>query len=494
MSAPVTIADAFDRTCARLASRVAIRDGGQDTTYGQLLEWSLRISRAVAPMVRAAGQRVALMLPNSAAFVAGFFAIARTGAIVAPMNPTYGSHDLTSHLNDLDAVALLADAASLARAGATLDALAQAPALVELSREQGAALVRPGTTLGQPLPATPAAPLLQQYTSGSTGTPKRVIRSHANLLAELDCLQRTFAVSEADRFLGVAPFFHVNGLVRTMLTCMYAGATLFPVPEFRRREVTTLLTTERITFLGGVPQIFAILSQTPLRGHVDLSALRLVFSSSAPLLRADSQRFRDQYGVSIRQLYGSTETGTISFNRAPDPDASADSVGQPLDGVRVEVLDAEGAPLAAGQDGELAIASPFATSGYHGNAEATAESFRDGFYLSGDLGRKTPDGSIRLTGRKKLLINRGGFKVNPYEVEEILKSHPRVVEVAVFGAPSAGGDDIVCCALVVNGPCTTEDILRYCRERLADFKIPARIDFRNSLPKSAAGKILRGQL
>jgi len=297
-----------------------------------------------------------------------------------------------------------------------------------------------------------------------------------------------------DRFLGGARIIKNKSLVRTMLTSMYSGATLYPVPEFRRRDVTALLTAERISFLGGVPQIFAILGQTPLRGHVDLSALRLVFSSSAPLMPADSKRFRDQYGVVIRQLYGSTETGTISFNTHPDPESCRVSVGGALRGVRVEVRDAEGRPLPAGQEGELAIASPFTTVGYYGNPEATAESFRDGFYFSGDLGIMDPDGCIRLTGRKKLLINRGGFKVNPYEVEDVIKSHPKVEEVAVYGALSASGDDVVCCAIVAPAGCTTEEILLHCKARLADFKVPARIEFRDSLPKSPAGKILRGQL
>jgi long-chain acyl-CoA synthetase len=494
VSGVATLSDAFDALCARQPARIAVREGDLELTYGQLLEWSQRISRALGPTVREPGQRVAVMLPNGGAFVAAFFGAARTGAVVAPVNPGYGSHDLTSHLDDLDAVALLADAATLERAAATLGALSRSPAVLAVSRAEGAEARRAGTTAGAPIPATAGAPLLQQYTSGSTGNPKRVIRTHANLLAELGCLRDTFQVTEADRFLGIAPFFHVNGLVRTMLTSMYSGATLYPVAEFRRREVTALLTAERISFLGGVPQIFAILGQTPPRGHVDLSALRLVFSSSAPLTPADSKRFREQYGVVIRQLYGSTETGTISFNTHPDPESCRESVGGALRGVRVEVRSAEGTPLPAGQEGELVIASPFATAGYHGNPEATAESFRDGFYFSGDLGIMGADGCIQLTGRKKLLINRGGFKVNPYEVEDVIKSHPKVGEVAVYGKPSASGDDLVCCAIVATAACTTEEILVHCKDRLADFKVPARIEFRESLPKSPAGKILRGQL
>jgi long-chain acyl-CoA synthetase len=494
VSPAATLSDAFDALCARQPGRVAVREAGRDVSYGELLDWSRRISGAIGRAVRTPGQRVAVMLPNSAAFVATFFAGARTGAVVAPVNPGYGSHDLAGHLGDLDAVALLADAATLERAAPTLAALPRTPALFEVDPTEGARPLRPGTTAGEPLVVPGGAPLLQQYTSGSTGIPKRVIRTHGNLLAELEGLRGAFGATEADRFLGVAPFFHVNGLVRTMLTSMYVGATLYPVAEFRRREVTTLLTAERITFLGGVPQIFAILGQTPLRGHVDLSALRLVFSSSAPLTPADSKRFQDQYGVVIRQLYGSTETGTISFNAHPDPETCRESVGRALGGVGVQVLDEAGTPLPAGQEGELAIASPFATAGYHGNPEATAESFREGFYLSGDLGIMGPDGCIRLTGRKKLLINRGGFKVNPYEVEDVIKAHPKVAEVAVYGVPSASGDDVVCCAIVPSVTCTTEEILLHCKDRLADFKVPARIEFRDALPKSAAGKVLRARL
>src|SRR5262249_2165853 len=152
--------------------------------------------------------------------------------------------------------------------------------------------VRSGGGRGRPISFSASAPLLQQYTSGSTGVPKRVVRTHANLLAELEALQHTFEITQHDRFLGVAPFSHVNGLVRTMLTSMYVGGTLYPVEGFPRREILNLLTHERITFFGGVPHIFTILSQTPLRGDVDLSALRVVFSSSAPLLPVDNRCFQ----------------------------------------------------------------------------------------------------------------------------------------------------------------------------------------------------------
>ncbi len=321
-----------------------------------------------------------------------------------------------------------------------------------------------------------------------------MIRTHAQLLFELERLTRLFALDGDDRLLGAAPFTHVNGLVRTMMTSMYVGGTLFPVREFRRREVLDLVTRERLTYFGAVPSLFVILADTPVRGDVDLTSLRTVFSASAPLLPADNRRFREKYGHWIRQLYGSTETGTISVNLDADVEGSLASVGRPLPDVRFEVVDETGRPMAPDAEGEVRIASPGAVTSYDGNPEATASAFRDGWYWSGDLGRMTADGALTLTGRKKLLINRGGFKVNPLEVEEAITSHPKVREVAVVGAPSGHGDDLVRAVIVTHAPCTAEEIVAHCATRIADYKIPSRIEFRDALPKSETGKLLRHEL
>jgi long-chain acyl-CoA synthetase len=496
-----TLAEVVDARWRRWADRLAVRDPASgDLTYGELLAWSERASRALEAWVVDPGQRVALYLPNSAAYVAAWFAAARIGAVVAPLNPLYRARELADHLADLEPAAVITDAEHLpalldvvAAPGAER-ALGVEPALVELERDRRVRTVRGGRGRGAVVPAAGSPPLLQQYTSGSTGSPKRVIRSHAALVAELTALADVFDVDEDDRFLGAAPFSHVNGLVRTMLTSMWVGARLYPVREFHRRAVLDLLTTERLTFFGGVPQMFAILARTPGRGPVDLSALRVAFSSSAPLLVEDSRLFTERYGVVIRQLYGSTETGTIAFNRGPGPESARASVGTPLPGVQVSVVTENGAAAAPGAEGELIVQSPFAAAGYFDNPTATRESFRDGWYVTGDLGFCDAEGRITLTARKKLIINRAGFKVNPYEVEAVIRSHPRVNDAVVFPRPGPHGDDVVCCAVVASGPCTAEDIVLHCRERMAEFKVPSRVEFRPSLPKSATGKILRGEL
>jgi long-chain acyl-CoA synthetase len=363
---------------------------------------------------------------------------------------------------------------------------------VEIDFDGNCRVLKPGTIQAQP-PGS-GEPLLCQYTSGSTGAPKRVVRTHANLEFELKRLAQALAVGESDRFLGAVPFTHVNGLVRTMMTAMTGGAVLYPVRDFRRREILELIRRERITVFAGVPTMFALLADTPRRGEADLSSLRLTLSSSAPLLPEDNRRFFEKYGIAVRQLYGSTETGTISVNLHPDAGARLDSVGTPLEGVRIEILDPEGCPLPDGEEGEVAIASPAATRGYEGNDEADAASFSGGFYLSGDLGRRDRAGYLTLTGRRKFLINRGGYKVNPYEVEEALRSHPGVKNVVVLGAPGPHGDEIVRCVVVARNACTAEELIEHCRSRIADFKIPSRFEFRDTLPSTETGKLLRRAL
>ena len=488
------LARRFDATAARLGSKPAVREGEREHRYADLMAWSQSISATLAPRCRRPGQRVGLMMPNSAAYVAAFFGIARAGGVVAPLNVRYRSQELLYYLEDTQAAALIVPGELVEPARETLDRLSSPPALIQVDDAEPCRLLAEGRGEGAALAALDSPPLLHQYTSGSTGKPKRVIRTHAQLIFELERLARVFDLGEGDRFLGAAPFTHVNGLVRTMMTSMFVGGTLHPVREFHRRHVLDRIARERITYFGAVPQMFAILADTPLRGVVDLSSLRTVFSASAPLLASDNRRFRERYGHWVRQLYGSTETGTISVNQSPDVESSLESVGTPLPDVSFRTVDDRGHDVKAGEEGEVAIASPAAIRGYQGNAEATAAAFRAGEYLSGDLGRLAPDGSLTLTGRKKFLINRGGFKVNPLEVEEAIASHPKVREVAVVGAPGPHGDEVVRCVIVPGEPCTAEEIVVHCGGRIADYKIPSRIEFRDSLPRTDTGKLLRHQL
>jgi long-chain acyl-CoA synthetase len=489
------LSEQFDDIAQQSGTRQAVVDGEISLSYRRLLEWSEDISARLDHSSRMDGRRVALLLPNSAAFVASFFAVARVGGVIAPLNMEYGFQDLKYYLVDIDPAAIITSPAGITPLREAIAHLEKPPTVLLLNAPNTCDILNSEDGEHSPSPCDRSdSPLLLLYTSGSTGQPKRVVRTQRNLLNEVETLQSLFKVSEADRFLGAAPFCHVNGLVRSMLTAMLGGASLYSIGNFSRRRVLQLIGQEHLTFFGGVPQMFTILAQTPVRDAVNLSSLRVVFSSSAPLTVRDNQKFHSVYRVLIRQLYGSTETGTISYNDHPDLEDHLASVGRTLPGVTLAVVDEKGNRLPPNTEGEIAVSSPFAISSYEGNAAASRKSFRDGFYLTGDLGRVDLKGYVTLVGRKTIMINRGGYKVNPYEVEEMIRQHPKVAEVLVRGASGPYGDDLIQGLVVTSEPCTAEEIVTFCRGKIAHYKIPSRVEFVTHLPKTSTGKIRRNIL
>jgi long-chain acyl-CoA synthetase len=279
-----------------------------------------------------------------------------------------------------------------------------------------------------------------------------------------------------------------------MVTGLLAGAALVPVAQFERREVGRLIQSQRLTVFIGVPFMFAMLVATRWPSTPDFGSLRWCFCSSAPLKPDTARGFRERYGIPVRQLYGTTETGTIALNLDPDPAPTAESVGHPLPGISVEVFGGDRELVPPGATGDIGIRSPAATREYPGLPGASAEAFRGRYFFPGDVGRKDEDGRVYLMGRKSLFINRGGFKVNPYEVEQVLEQHPGVREAAVVGDETEYGDQRVRAVVVTAGPVDEGALVEFCRQRMADFKVPSLIEFRPELPKSTAGKILRKAL
>ncbi len=490
----IMLAEIFDNNAVRLSSKLAVRETECDWSYSELLSRSEGLSNLLEHIGISEGHRVILMIPNSGSFVISFFSIARLGGIIAPLNIRFRTQELSHYIRDILPSALLIDSYSLQNVRDVLDQLENSPSLIEVKPDGFFKLVQKGEVDKIPSIKRNDSHLLLQYTSGSTGNPKRVIRTQRQLIRELESLSSVFNLGKDDRFLGAAPFSHVNGLVRTMMTSMFVGGTLYPVAEFKRREILKIITQEKISYFGGVPYMFVILAATPIRGKVDLSFIRTAFSSSAPLLAEDNKQFANKYGFFIRQLYGSTETGTISVNTDSELEDSLESVGLPLKGIRIEIFDNKSETLPIGKEGEVAISSPLAITAYENNPDANAKSFRNGFYLSGDLGVKDDRGYLTLTGRKKFLINRGGYEVNPFEVEQAIKSHPKVQEVVVLGAKARHGDQLIRCVIVTNSTCKEDEIIDHCRYRIADYKIPSIVEFVGELPKSQTGKILRHKI
>jgi long-chain acyl-CoA synthetase len=471
----------------RAPGHPALIDGSGVRDYRWLLRATDGVAAALARTGVRAHQRIGLLCPNQAEFAPAFFAVARLGAAVVPLNPALLDPEIAAVCRDAAVSAALTIDAWRDRCARIVGAGSGATRVIGLEEATGA---RDGND-----PDAAAndgdAPFLVLYSSGSTGRPKRVERTHRQLLWETERLAAALAMSPEDRVLGVAPFSHVNGLMRSMVLAILSGATLVPVPEFERRAVGRLIQDCKVTGFIGVPFMFAVLAETRWPQPVDLSSLRYCFSASAPLRPPVAQRFHDRYGVPVRQLYGTTETGTIALAAANAP---LSSVGIPLPGIDVLVQDDAGRPLGPDEPGHIAIRSPAAATAYAGVGAEDAAAFRDEYFRPGDVARLDADGRIYLLGRTSLFINRGGFKVNPLEIEEALEQHPKVREAAVVGESTELGEERVKAVIVPRDPCTVTEILEFCQARMASFKVPSVVEFRDRLPKSSAGKILRRSL
>ncbi len=482
-----TLSSRLQEVIARAPEAVALVDGGQVWSYGALGEAISGLADKLRTAGVCSGHQVALLLPNGAEFVVALFAIAHLGGIALPLNPSLQEPEIASILRDAEVSLLITSDELRDHAGC---ALRSAGGL----REKVIMLLRRVDMRGggwPPGPTQPGLPVVSLYSSGSTGRPARIERTHFNFLYEADRLSATLALGPGDRVLGVSPFSHVNGLVRSLIASVLSGATLVPISRFERRAVCRAIQEQAITVFIGVPFMFAMLADARWPEPVDFSSLRLCLSTSAPLRPDVSRRFHQRYGIYVRQLYGTTETGTIALNMSSHIERSLDSVGTPLPGVEIKIVSPEGTPLAAEETGEIWIRSPAAARAYAGSVEKTRHAFVEGWFMSGDIGRMDSEGRIYLLGRKSLFINRAGYKVNPYEVEDVLAQHPMVQEAAVVGVGAEHGDQKVKAIVVLKSPCHERDLIEFCRGKIADFKIPSIVEFRSELPKSQTGKILR---
>lgn len=467
----------------------------------ELVDRVERLAAGLAGRGIGPGDAVGLVLRDDPWFVACFHAIAALGAKVVPANPAYKQAELEFSFRSTGVRAVISDertAGVCERIVAGLDPPAevivsgpghgQSVTLADLVESSSPARLQP---------RDPAEPLVGQFSSGSTGLPKRLDRTHAQCRAVAEAYLG-LGLSPEDRILGVAPLYHDWGMGACILASAASGATLVILEDphpflLRRHRALELIEKERITVLPGVPLNYRLMAESPAKA--DLSSLRLCFSAGTALPRETFEAFGERFGVLVRQLYGSTETGPIAANTSSDPVSTFESVGTPVKGVEITIVDDDGEALPAGEIGEVTVSGPSVSDGYTDLPELNRLAFRDGYAFTGDLGRLDGDGMLYLEGRKKLFIEVGGFKVDPFQVEAVIDSHPGVAESVVVGVEAGGaGEQRVKAVVVRDGECEERELVAYCRERLANFKIPQSIEFRDQIPKSPLGKVLRKYL
>jgi malonyl-CoA/methylmalonyl-CoA synthetase len=482
----------------------------ESVTYGELEQNVQGAMALLAAKGVVAGDRVALQLPKCLPFVYLYLATMRLGAICLPLNTGYPPRELAYFLADAQAKLLLADARTRAAITPLLPDLPSLAECIYLPLSPAGNMVLPSPPLlpkeGAPFPAhpltlspphPPSATCLMIYTSGTTGRPKGAELTHGNLTAGLDALHTAWGWREDDLLLHVLPIFHVHGLLVALQGALHAGATTILHAKFDPQHTLQALQDRRATVFMAVPTIHRRLVDLPGAREYDLAHMRLLTSGSDRLPDDLFVQFEQTFGHTLLERYGMSETMMLLSNPL-DGARRVGSVGLPLPGVEVRIADPEDdTPLGDGIVGEVQVRGANVCKGYWRQPDKTAAAFTaDGWFRTGDLGQREPDGYYTLKGRSKDLIICGGYNVYPPEVELVLAEHPAIAAAAVIGCPDAEWGERVT-ALVVLQPGaggTEEEIIAFCRERLAHYKAPRRVILLTDLPRNAMGKVQKADL
>jgi long-chain acyl-CoA synthetase len=483
------IADRLLHSAVQHADRVAIRHDDRTLTYAELDEASGRVAELLQTRGLDPGDRVGIMLPNVAQFPVIYYGVLRAGGIAVPMNPLLKSREVAFYVGDSGATFgfVWRDFFDEARVGFA-EGGAEVIEVVAGEFETDLA-AHPPTRGAVDRSASDTAVIL--YTSGTTGTPKGAELTHGNLGRNIDVSIGLFDASPGDVIFGGLPLFHSFGQTCGLNTAISAGAMLTLLPRFDPAKALEIIQRDGVTILEAVPTMYTALLQTVELTSCDTSSLRVCVSGGAALPVEILRGFEAAFGCVILEGYGLSETSPVATFNQVDVGRKPGSIGTPIEGVEVRLLDTEWAEVADGEVGEIAIRGHNVMKGYWNRPEATAEAIQDGWFRTGDLARRDEDGFYFIVDRKKDMIIRGGFNVYPREIEEVFYEHSAVAEVAVLGVPHpTHGEEVAAAVVLKPGAVVTADELRsYVKDRIAAYKYPRHVWLTDALPKGATGKI-----
>jgi long-chain acyl-CoA synthetase len=475
-------------------------------SYAQVDEISGRLATSLLGLGLERGDKVAVQLPNLPQFLFTYFGILKAGLVMVPLNPLLRAPEVAYHLEDSEAKVLVtfelfADEA--VKGASQVDGVVvyvvnlpgndQRP---EGTKHYDELYFADDTREIAATDADDTAVLL--YTSGTTGKPKGAELTHFNLYMNCTVAGELFGFQDDDIGVAVLPLFHVFGLSSVLNTSVRYGGTIVLVPRFELEPVVEAIEKHRCTIFSGVPTMYFGLLQMDLEGR-DLSSLRVGVSGGAAIPGEVLKAFEDTFaGCVVLEGYGLSEsTSTTTFNVSAEQ-RKVLSIGKPIWGVEVRVVDDEDKQLPPGEEhvGEIVIRGHNIMKGYYNKPEATAEAFKNGWFHTGDLAYADDEGYLFIVDRKKDLVIRGGYNVYPREIEEVLFGHPAIAEAAVIGKPDAklGEEVVAIVALKPGADASSDDVVAYCKERLAAYKYPREVRIVDELPKGPTGKILKKEL
>ncbi|GAA5334543.1 MULTISPECIES: long-chain-fatty-acid--CoA ligase [Thermus] len=524
----------LEESARKWHSKEALFFYGTKVTYGELLALTQRVAANLQHLGLRKGDRVALMLPNTPQYVMAYYGVLMAGGVVVNMSPLYTPREMRAILEDTEARFLIMIDFAFPR---YLEIEAETPVEVVFTagiqdylppplnvlylakakqegiwqelpehpkRRDFSALLQEGKPA--PVEVAPDDLALLQYTGGTTGSPKGAMLTHRNLVANVYQVwswmeagrvrQDKFRLEEGNEVgLCAVPFFHVYGMTVALNLGIKGGGKLILVPRPEPKELVDHVEDHRVTLFPGVPTMYVGFLQVPNLAKRDVSSLKFCISGAAPLPIEVARQFEEVTGAKLVEGYGLTEASPVTHANPLFGKRKVGSIGLPLPGVEAKVVDSEGRELPPGEVGELVVRGPNVMKGYWRRPEETAQVLRDGWLYTGDMARMDEEGYFYIVDRKKDLIIAGGYNIYPREVEEVLYMHPGVLEAAVVGVPDPYRGETVKAFVVLKpearGQVTEEDLEAFCRKHLAAYKVPRIWEFREELPKSLVGKVLR---
>lgn len=499
----LTLSGLLAKVASDFPDRRAVSACGKfDLTHARLQELVDHAAALLAASGVGAGEVVALTFPNIVEFVIMFLAVIRCRATAAPLNSAYTAEEFEFYLADSESKLLLTPKEGNQPAQSAASKLNIPHVTAELHSPNSkitlsSTKVEPSVDLMSKVVNEPSDVALFLHTSGTTSRPKGVPLTQLNLASSVQNIKSVYKLSETDSTVIVLPLFHVHGLLAGLLSSLVAGAAV-ALPAAGRFSASTFwadMISYNATWYTAVPTIHQIILDRHLsKPERTYPKLRFIRSCSASLAPSIMARLEEAFDAPVLEAYAMTEAAHLmASNPLPeDGPHKAGSVGRPV-GQEMAILDEHGAIQAEGVSGEVCIRGPNVTKGYKNNPEANKQAFQFGWFHTGDLGFMDSDGYLHLVGRIKELINRGGEKISPIEVDAVLLAHPDVAQAVAFGVPDDKyGEEINCAVIPREGVMVTEqDVIQYCRKNLASFKVPKKVFITDSVPKTASGKIQR---
>ena len=498
----------LEEAAGKYQDHIALTQGERRVTYGELLTLTEKMAAALSEAGVKKGDRVGLMLPNCPEYVIGFFGAMRIGAVATQVNPLYVGRELEHIFNNSGSQSVIVHAMMYGKVKDVQRHTALERVIVVGEPEGG--LQDDDMTFDDFLsPVSGTAPEVEinpkqdlssiQYTGGTTGVSKGAMLTHGNLLGGVQqtidlLIEDPSAFPQNGKAVAVAPFFHIFGMTMVLLFGFRHGWNLLLVPRFQPDEMMQLIKREKPIMLAGVATLYMALHSYPDMEEYGLDEVLLYTSGGASVPLGLLNSFKRRTGRDIWEGYGLSEGAPVSFNTYLKGSVGG-SIGVPIPGTDIRIVDTETGEreMPYSEPGELVVKGPQVMQGYWQMPEETTKTLRDGWLHTGDIAQMDENGYLYIVDRKKDMINTSGFKVYPREVEEILYQHTEVVEAVAVGVPDEYRGETVK-AFVVRKPGSTvseEELVSYCKENLAPYKVPKVLEFRDELPKSAVGKLLR---